>query len=428
MSDSPANTAASRRLAINGSAPAFDEPLHVGRPNLGDRAALMQRIESLLDRNWLTNDGPFVREFEQRVAERLGVRHCVAMSNGTVALEIAIRANGLTGEVIVPSYTFIATAHALQWQGVEPVFADLDPVTHNIDPDHVASLITPRTTGIIGVHLWGQPCDIEGLARIADEHGLRLLFDASHAFTCVHNGRPIGGFGNAEVFSFHATKFANCFEGGAVCTDDDDLARRMRLMRNFGFNGYDNVAYIGTNGKMSEVCAAMGHTSLDAIAGFLAANRENHAAYSRRIDAIPGLRVHPVGDPEQRNMQYVVVEVDEAAAGLSRDEFIAVLFAENVRARRYFWPGCHRQEPYRGATESGGLRLPNTDAVAARVFTLPTGTSMDASKIETIADVLEAAVAQARSLREGVFTKPLSQSIVAHAFCHPLDQVPDAPA
>src|ERR1019366_7854277 len=249
-----------RDLAIFGQQPAFAEKVHVGRPHIGNRVNLLARINEMLDRNWLTNDGPYVREFEARLAELVGVRQCVAMCNATISLEIAIRALGLTGEVIVPSFTFIATAHALQWQEITPVFCDIDPRTHNLDPAQVEKMITPRTTGIIGGHTWGRPCDIAALEFIARRRNLQLLFDAAHAFRCSHKGKAIGGLGRCEIFSFHATKFFNTFEGGAVLTNDDSLAQKMRLMRNFGFRGNDNVIYIGTNGKMTEVCAAMGLT------------------------------------------------------------------------------------------------------------------------------------------------------------------------
>src|SRR5690242_4135606 len=211
-------------LAIRGAPPAFDEPLHVGRPNIVNRDAFLLSVSEILDRHWLTNNGPVVQEFERRVAEYLGVKHCVAMCNGTIALEIAIRALGLDGEVIVPSWTFVATAHSLYWQGITPVFADIDPATHNLDPDAVRRMITPRTSGIIGVHLWGRAAPVEGLQAIADQHGLKLMFDAAHAFGSTHGGTSIGRFGECEVFSFHATKAFNTMEGGAVTTDDDELA------------------------------------------------------------------------------------------------------------------------------------------------------------------------------------------------------------
>jgi dTDP-4-amino-4,6-dideoxygalactose transaminase len=180
-----------------------------------------------------------------------------------LALEIAVRAAGLSGEVIVPSFTFIATAHALQWQHITPVFCDIDPRTHNIDPVAVEALITPRTTGIVGVHIWGRGCDVTKLTDVARRHKLRLLFDAAHAFGCSYEGTAIGNFGDAEVFSFHSTKWLNSFEGGAVVTNDDDLAGKVRLMGQFGFADYDRVDSIGTNAKMSEVAAAMALTSIE---------------------------------------------------------------------------------------------------------------------------------------------------------------------
>ena len=250
-------------LALNGAEPAFGEPIHVGRPNIGNREAFIKLTNEIFDCRWLSNNGPLVEQLEKRIAEVLGIEHCIAMCNGTVALEIAIRAVELRGEVIVPSYTFIATAHALSWQGITPVFADIDPITHTLDPVAVRRMITPRTTGILATHLWGTPCDIDGLQAIADEYGLKLVFDAAHAFMSGHSNKMIGGFGQAEVFSFHATKFFNTFEGGAVTTNDDDLANTMRLMRNFGFAGLDNVIHPGTNGKMTEICAAMGLVNLD---------------------------------------------------------------------------------------------------------------------------------------------------------------------
>jgi dTDP-4-amino-4,6-dideoxygalactose transaminase len=380
-----------KELAILGGKPAFREPLHVGRPNIGNRDVLLRRIGEIVDRRWLTNNGPMVQEFEQHVAQFLGVKHCVAMCNGTIALEIAIRALELRGEVIVPSYTFIATAHALQWQEITPVFADIDPTTHNFDPVAVERMITPRTTGIVGVHLWGRPSPIEALQDIAQHHRLQLMFDASHAFGCTHAGRCIGQFGRCEVFSFHATKFFNTFEGGAVLTNDDELAKKMRLMKNFGFSGYDNVIYPGTNGKMTEVCAAMGLTGLESLDEFVAVNRRSYYAYRDAIQNVPGLSLICYDESERCNYQYIIVEVDEATYGRSRDELVRILHAENVLARRYFWPGCHRMEPYRSLFPHASLLLPQTEKVAARVIVLPTGTGVDEEAIGVIGDILRAA-------------------------------------
>jgi dTDP-4-amino-4,6-dideoxygalactose transaminase len=270
-------------LAILGVSPAFDEKLHVGRPNIGDRQRLLSRFNDMLDRRWLTNSGPFEQEFERRIEALLGVRHCIAMCNATIALEITIRALGLAGEVIIPSFTFIATAHALQWQQITPVFADIDPLTHNLDPQCVEQMITPRTSGILGVHVWGRPCPVRELTEIAQRHNLKLMFDAAHAFAHSLDGRMVGNFGQAEVFSFHATKFLNTFEGGAVVTNDDELAEKIRLMKNFGFAGYDNVIYIGTNGKMNEISAAMGLTNLESLDELIETNRCNYRQYQQGL-------------------------------------------------------------------------------------------------------------------------------------------------
>jgi dTDP-4-amino-4,6-dideoxygalactose transaminase len=386
-------------LAIFGSASAFAEKVHVGKPNVGNREHLLARINDMLDRNWLTNDGPYVHEFEKRIAERVGVRHCVAMCNATISLEIAIRALGLTGEVIVPSFTFIATAHALQWQEVTPVFCDIGAKTHLLDPAQVEKMITPRTTGIIGVHTWGRACDIDALESIARRRHLQLLFDAAHAFGCSYESKAIGGFGRCEVFSFHATKFFNSFEGGAVTTNDDALAEKMRLMRNFGFRGNDNVIYIGTNGKMTEVCAAMGLTSLESLQEFVDTNRRNHDAYRRGLATTPGVDLMEYGTRERSNYQYIVAEVDEAEAGLTRDELVAVLVAENVLARRYFFPGCHQMEPYRSYFPHTALVLPETEEVCRRVMVLPNGTSVDESAVARICEVIRTAILNAVAVK-----------------------------
>jgi dTDP-4-amino-4,6-dideoxygalactose transaminase len=375
-------------LAIMGGAPAFEQPLHVGRPNLGDRSRFMHRMTDLLDRRWLTNRGPYVEEFEAKIAALTGARNCVVTCNATIALEVATRALGMTGSVIVPSFTFIATAHALQRQGVMPLFCDIDPDTHNIDPARVEALIRPDTTGILGVHLWGRGCDVGALQELADCHGLKLLFDAAHAFGCTHKGRPIGRFGCAEVFSFHATKAINSFEGGAIVTDDDELAARLRLMINFGFSDYDQVVYLGTNGKMSEPCAAMGLTSMESMENIFAHNQTNHDHYRRCLSGIPGLTLAEYDKGEVSNYQYVVLEIDSTLFGLSRDDLQQVLIAENVFARRYFFPGCHRAEPYRSMLTYSDLSLPVTDNLCSRVLCVPTGTNVDRSDIEQVCNII----------------------------------------
>lgn len=375
-------------LAINGAQPAFLEPLHVGRPNIGDRDIFLQYVNDMFERRWLTNDGPMVQEFENKVAEYHNVKHCVAMCNGTVALEIAIRALGLNGEVIIPSYTFIATAHALHWQEITPVFTDIDSTTHTLDPDAVRRMITPKTTGIIAVHLWGRGAAHAELEKIANEHGLTLMYDAAHAFGCSSGGKMIGNFGACEVLSFHATKCFNTFEGGGVLTNDDTLADKMRLMRNFGFGGMDNVIHPGTNGKMVEVCAAMGLTNLEFIETVIETNRSIYYAYKDAISSIPNIKMITYDEAEHNNYQYVVIEVGENFPK-SRDEIIDILHAENILARKYFWPGCHNMAPYKDLYPHAHLMLPNTVKVSERVIVLPSGTTLPDQSVEVIAGILK---------------------------------------
>jgi dTDP-4-amino-4,6-dideoxygalactose transaminase len=394
--------ATSRQLAILGGYPAFTSPKHVGRPNIGDRQQFEEYIDQIFDNRWLSNCGPLVKQFEEELSRLLGIRHCITMCNATIALEIAIRALGMQGEVIVPSFTFIATAHALQWQGITPVFADIDPQTHNIDPRSVEKLITPRTTGIIGVHLWGRPCEIDALQQIAAVHKLKLLFDAAHAFGCMYQGRMIGNFGEAEVFSFHATKFFNSFEGGAIATNNDELAARIRLMENFGFAGYDDVIYIGTNGKMHEASAAMGLTNLKSLDKFVRCNERNYRKYQQQLATIPGISLIQYDESEKCNFQYIAMEVDPQITGICRDDLIKTLHAENVLARRYFWPGCHRMEPYRSYFPNAYLMLPNTEEVAGRIMVLPTGSTISEQDITLICSILRMAIANADKIHKHI--------------------------
>jgi len=394
------------RLAIFGGVPSFQEKLHVGRPNIGNRERLLARINDILDRRWLSNNGPCVQELEQRIADFAGVRHCIAMCNATVALEIVIRALELSGEVIVPSFTFVATAHALQWQGVTPVFCDIDPKTHNLDPKRVAQAVTSQTTGIIGVHLWGRACHVAALSEIAAAHDLKLIFDAAHAFGCSYNNRMIGSFGDVEVFSFHATKFFNSFEGGAVVTNNDELARRIRLMMNFGFAGYDDVVELGTNGKMSEISAAAALENLLSLTDFINANRANYQQYRGELARIAGLSLLGFGEEEKNNYQYIVVEVDESTTHLSRDQLVEILWAENVLARRYFYPGCHRMEPYRSIFPAAAAVLPETEKLVQRVMVLPTGTAVNSEDITTVCDIVETVVRNGAEVRDRLERRP----------------------
>ncbi len=389
-------------LALFGGSPAFAEPAHVGRPNLLHTERFEERLRGALERGWLTNQGPLVTEFERALAARLDTAECVAVCNATIALALLVRGLDLSGEVILPAFTFVAGPHALWWQRIRPVFCDIDPRTHCLDPEAVEALVTPQTSGILGVHVWGNACDVPALAEIAARHDLALVFDAAHALGCRAHGRPIGGFGRAEVFSLHATKCVHAFEGGVIATDDRELAVRLRLMQNFGFAGEDRVDYIGINGKMSEVSAAMGLTSLESLDEIVGCNRRNHELYARGLGAVPGVELRPA-PAEDHNHHYVVAEVDAGRTGLTRDELVAALRLENVVARRYFTPGCHRMEPYRSLLPAPP-GLPVTEAVCERVLVLPTGLAMGPDDVQRLCARLALIVDHAAAVRARLAT------------------------
>jgi dTDP-4-amino-4,6-dideoxygalactose transaminase len=392
-----------RQLAVFGRTPLFSDPLHVNKPNTVNRARLFSRIDDMLSRRWFS-DGQLVKEFEENICRLAGVRHCVATCNGTLALEIAFRALNLTGEVIVPSFTFAATAQALRWLNLTPVFADVDPRTHNLDACHVEHLITLRTSAIVGVYLWGQPCDIDALSSLARRKQLVLLFDAAQALGSSYRGKPIGGFGSAEIFSFHATKFVNSAEGGAITTDDDILADKLRALRDFGFNSDDQIVDVGTNGKMSEICVAMGLTSVESFDEIVAANYKTYLQYKTELADIPGISLLPLETEDNNNYQYIVTLVDESVTQISRDDLLKVLRAENILAKRYFYPGCHQMTP-----NASGMPdrhdLPVTESLIRTVLVLPGGASIDVKEVTGVCETLRLAAKHGAELREALIGK-----------------------
>jgi dTDP-4-amino-4,6-dideoxygalactose transaminase len=362
--------------------------LLVGCPNVGDREYFDELVDGIFDRKWFTNNGVLVQGLESKLTEYLGVRHCIPVCNATVGLQVAGHALALKGEVILPAFTFVATPHSVQWEGLVPVFCDIDPETHLMDPSKVESLITSRTSAILAVHTWGRACYPEQLQKIADRNGLELYFDAAHAFGCSHAGQMIGNFGRCEVFSFHATKFFNTFEGGAIATNDDTLAAKIRLMINFGFAEVDSVKHLGTNGKMSEIHAAMGLSCFKALDQILATNIRHYEHYRCKLANLKGIRFCDYDDVEASNYQYIAIEVDEDEAGISRDALMARLHAQGIMVRRYFYPGCHQMEPYIAERKNAHISLPQTDAVSSKVLILPTGTGLCPLDVERVINTI----------------------------------------
>jgi dTDP-4-amino-4,6-dideoxygalactose transaminase len=375
-------------LAYFGGPASFERPLHVAHASVSQKKRFFELLEEVFSTGRFTNDGPMVRELERRIAELLRVKHCIVVCNGTVGLQVAAKSLGMRGEVIVPSFTFIATAHALKWLGIRPVFCDIDPITHTVDPDSVLRAVNRKTKGIIGVHLWGQACNIEALTELARNHGIPLMFDAAHAFGSSYKGTMVGNFGDAEVFSFHATKLFHTFEGGAIVTNNSDIAERASLLRNYGFVDYDKVVMAGINAKMNEICAAMGLASLETLNQTIEGNRKRYACYARNIANIPGVTLRQPSAGES-NYQYVVMEIDTKTCILSRNEVMALLWAENVLARRYFYPGCHRMEPYLHDNRTSAQSLIDTEEICERVLVLPTGENVGTRSVEGICRLVE---------------------------------------
>ena len=388
------------QLVIFGGEPTFEESLHVGRPNLARTSDILDVFTGILESKWLTNNGEWVRKLETAIEKYLDVKHCVAVANGTLGLEIAAKVlMPKRGEVIVPSFTFAATPHALAWQGYKPVFADINSTTHVLDPVDVESRITDDTVGILGVHTWGTPCEIEALTAIAVKHKIPLFFDAAHAFGCEYRNRSIGNFGRCEVFSFHATKFFNTVEGGAITTNDDQLAQKFRELRNYGFvgDGTHATTGVGINAKMSELHAAVGVLNLAEIRRFIDRNCINYRRYWYDLWGST-VKVHSHGGQAnyKSNFQYVVMEL--LGGELSADVLVKVLWAENVLARRYFSPPCHKMVPY----NQEGYYLPNTKAVSNRVIVLPTGMSVRRCEVDEICRLIMYCVNHASRIMESL--------------------------
>ena len=343
-----------------------------------DKEKVLAKFAHVLDNQWLTNMGPMSLELEERIASMLGVKHCICVCNATIGLELLQRALNLKGEVIIPSFTFIATAHSLRWQRIDPVFCDVRLEDHLIDPTKIEALINPRTSAIMAVPIWGQPCDYTALQAIADKHGLKLIFDSAHAFGCKSGDQYLGGFGDAEVFSFHATKVFSTGEGGAITTNSDELAEKLRLMRNFGFTNYDKTDHIGTNAKMSEFAAAYGLVHLDELDSIIEHNKNIHQAYFNEFSEFQEFTFLNYNFPGKCNYQYVVAHV----ASDIRDLLVDYFHAQGILLRRYFHPGCHRMEPYASHEQYRELHLSNTNKITSEIAVFPTGTQVTPSTIK----------------------------------------------
>ena len=378
-------------MSVRGSgAPApFDRAIYVTRPLLPPLPAVMARLEQVWATQQLTNIGAQHEQLERALRAYLDVAELSLFTNGTVALITAIRALGLSGEVLTTPFTFPATPHALSWSGITPVFCDVEPATLNIDPAAVERAITARTTGILAVHVYGNPCNVVDLQRIADRHKLRIIYDAAHAFGTRVDGRGIGTYGDVSMFSFHATKLFHTAEGGALACADRALKARIDDLRNFGIHGPDAVDAIGLNGKMSELQAALGLCVLEGVGAELARRRTLLARYRERFAVMSGVTWLPPLDGDDASCQYAVVRIDEDAFGCSRDDLHRALASFNVFTRKYFYPLCAQYECYRALPSAAPSNLPVATRAAREVLCVPLYGALAPADVDRICDMIE---------------------------------------
>jgi dTDP-4-amino-4,6-dideoxygalactose transaminase len=372
----------------SGAPTPFANPVYVTRPVLPPLDALMVRLREVWASQQLTNIGAQHDHLESALRDYLAVPQLSLFTNGTVALITAIRALGLSGEVLTTPFTFPATPHSLSWSGITPVFCDIDPITCNIDPAALERAITPRTTGILAVHVYGTPCDVDRLQQIADRHGLKIIYDAAHAFGARVRGRGIGTFGDVSMFSFHATKMFHTAEGGALACADPALHARINDLRNFGIHGPDAVEAIGLNGKMTELQAALGLCVLDAIDDELLGRRRLLARYRERCAAIEGITWLSRPEAADSSCQYAVIRVDEAVFGCSRDVLHRELRAFNVFTRKYFFPLCADYECYRSLPSAAPANLPVAARAAREVLCVPLYGGLGEADVDRICDMI----------------------------------------
>jgi dTDP-4-amino-4,6-dideoxygalactose transaminase len=386
--------------AVLGGPAAFPSGLPIVKPSLPPWRSVADPLAEVLESRVLTK-GPKLAQYESAVAALLGVEHAVAVSSCTAGLMLTYRLAGLRGEVVLPSFTFTATAQPLLWNGLEPVFADIDAQTLTLSPNAVRFAITSRTSAIIAVHTGGNPADIAGLDVIAKEYGLLLIFDAAHAFGSLYQGKPLGGHGSAEVFSTSPTKLLVTGEGGIVATNDDELADRVRTGREYGNPGNYDALFPAMNARLTEQAAVLGLRGLGMLEQ--TARRRNDIAerYIARLGHLPGLRFQQVRPGDRSSYKdFMVVVGDEFP--LSRDEFTAALQAEGIATRDYYNPPVHRQTAFRKALLRCPDCLPVTDDVALRVTSLPAYALLEDGQVEKVTEAVERIYEQAEKVRDAL--------------------------
>lgn len=376
----------------------FQKPIPVTRPYLPPLDRFRAELETIWENAWLTNNGPTLQRFTTALEKRLGTPHLSLFANGTLALQIALQALQLSGEVITTPFTFVATTHAITQNRLQPVFVDIDPEFYTLDPNRVEAAITPRTSAILAVHVFGHPCRLEELADIASRHQLPLIYDAAHAFGVEVAGRPIGSFGDLSMFSFHATKLCHSVEGGLLTFADPQFKEVFHYLKNFGFRNEVEVVLPGTNAKMNELEALMGLHVLEQLDPLIEERKRIHSWYLEQLTSVPGLRLPPRHSPHVRyNHAYFPIEVEAGSFGMDRDELYHWMRRHNVLVRRYFYPLVPELDCYRDSTRK--QELPVSQQVARRILNLPLYNGLTEDEVTRICEMVVAGSASQHNPR-----------------------------
>lgn len=373
---------------------AFKEPIYVTRPMLPPLEAVESRLKEIWGTKWLTNCGHQHQMLEEALLERLKVSYLSLFNNCTTALMVLCRALELSGEVITTPFTFAATPHVLAWNNIKPVFCDIDLDTMNIDADKIESMITPKTTGILAVHVFGTPCNVDKIQDIANNYGLRVIYDAAHAFNVEVDGRGIGTYGDASAVSFHATKLYHTLEGGAALLNSEALKKKIDYMKNFGIQDEEHVAMSGINGKMNEIQAAIGLINLEYVDKEIANRKMLTRIYREELDGVPGIRLPIIPQNVKQNYQYFVIRINEKQYGFSRNYVYEKLKEYNIYARKYFYPLCSDYACYRQLESANKENLANAVSVGAECLSLPLYGALVGDHVRKICAVL-------RDIRKG---------------------------
>lgn len=379
----------------------FEKPIYVTRPFLPPLQEYCKGLEEIWDTAWLTNYGPLVRRFTQQLCGYFETDNICLFSNGTLALQIALQGMGIAGEVITTPYTFVATTHVLYWNKIRPIFVDIEPDYYTLDPEKVEAAITPWTSAILAVHVYGHPCRLHALADIARRHNLKLIYDAAHAFGVDIGGRSIAHFGDLSMFSFHATKLYHSIEGGLLTFKESGLKGVFDYLKNFGFKNETEVVMPGTNAKMNEMQALMGMQVLKYLPDIIARREAITQQYRQRLKEIPGIRIAPPLSPDIKyNYGYMSIEVDEQEFGMNRDGLYERLKEWNIFTRRYFYPLICDYACYKNVYVKDPLTVARR--VAGSILTLPIYDSLPIDDVEAICDIIESLQSNRSTVRMSV--------------------------